>query len=73
MEISEISLESCLLYENGRSHYTFGDKTSLIIHPNGDCFTYFTKDGKKLRNLTKYAINNYNGGEMVLDKLSIAL
>ncbi len=51
-------LKAALIYEDGRSHYCFNDNTSLIIHPNGDCFTYFTKDGKKLRQLVRYAVNN---------------
>ena len=50
-------IESALYHEDGRAHYVFTDKTSLIIHPNGDCFTYFKKDGKKLRQLVKFAIS----------------
>jgi hypothetical protein len=42
-------IETALYHEDGRSHFVFTDKTSLIIHPKGDCFTYFRKDGKKLR------------------------
>lgn len=56
----------------------FSDKTSLILHPKGDCFTYFRKDGKKLRQLVKFAINqslktdqNQRGGP--LEKLMLAL
>ena len=41
----------------------FNDKTSLILHPKGDCFTYFRKDGRKLRQLVKYALNH--SGEAV--------
>lgn len=46
-----------------------------MIHPKGDCFTYFSKDGKKVRQLLKFAVNSSareeNGG--VLDKLKIAI
>ena len=45
----KISIEQSLLYEDGRCHFIFNDKTALIIHPKGDCYTYFTKDGKKIR------------------------
>ena len=51
-------IKNAVAYEDGRSHYVFTDKTSLILHPNGDCFTYFRKDGQKQRQLVKYAINN---------------
>jgi len=51
----------------------------LILHPKGDCFTYFRRDGKKLRQMTKYAINNslrMETGTQIggpLDKLCLAL
>lgn len=73
-------IERALVYENGRGHFVFTDKTSLILHPRGDCFTYFRRDGKKLRQMTKYAINGSvksgrsaaeSGGP--LDKLNLAL
>ena len=42
-------IESALCYADGRAHFVFTDKTSIILHPRGDCFTYFRKDGKKVR------------------------
>lgn len=50
-------IHSAVGYEDGRTHFVFTDQSSLILHPKGDCFTYFRKDGKKLRQLVKFAIN----------------
>ena len=61
-------IETALYHQDGRCHFVFTDKTSLIIHPNGDCFTYFKKDGKKLRQLVKFAIS----GD-ALEKLLLAI
>ena len=69
-------IESALCYADGRAHFVFTDKTSIILHPKGDCFTYYRKDGKKVRQLIQYAINNqakvdsFTGGP--LDKLCLA-
>lgn len=68
---------SAVGYEDGRTHFAFTDQTSLILHPQGDCFTYFRKDGKKLRQLVKFAINksvsDLSSGAGPLQKLSLAL
>ena len=45
----ELSIEEAVLYEDGRGHYVYSDKSALILHPNGDCFTYFGPDGRKTR------------------------
>ena len=50
-------IESAVGFADGRVHFVFSDRTSLILHPKGDCFTYFRRDGKKLRQLVKFAIN----------------
>jgi len=50
-------IESAVGFADGRAHFVFSDRTSLILHPKGDCFTYFRRDGKKLRQLVKFAIN----------------
>jgi hypothetical protein len=50
-------IHTALYFEDGRCHFVFTDKTSLIIHPKGDCFTYFKRDGKKLRQLVKFAVS----------------
>jgi len=42
-------IDQALSYEDGRSHFVFDDKSAIILHPKGDCFTYFSKDGKKIR------------------------
>ena len=71
-------IETALCYEDGRAHFVFTDKTSMVLHPKGDCFTYYRKDGKKVRQLVKYAINQsiksdstQQGGP--LDKLCLAI
>jgi len=51
-----VSIEQGLLYEDGRAHFTFNDKSAMIMHPKGDCFTYFSPDGKKSRQLVKFAL-----------------
>ena len=57
------------MYESGRTHISFSDKTGLILHPKCDCFTFFHKDGTKVRQLTKYAIG-YDG---VSEKVKLGL
>ena len=75
----KLSLESCLLYEDGRAHCIYNDLSAMIIHPNSDCLTYFTKDGKKVRQVVKYAVNNISGvsdktfNHRVIDKLVMAM
>ena len=70
-------IESAVCFVDGRAHFVFSDKTSLILHPKGDCFTYFRRDGKKLRQLVKFAINksvsDADGGAGPLQKLLLAL
>jgi hypothetical protein len=51
----------------------------LIIHPNGDCITYFGKDGRKYRQVVKFAVNSLElqkssfTGFGLIDKLLQAL
>lgn len=70
-------IESAVCFADERAHFVFSDKTSLILHPKGDCFTYFRKDGKKLRQLVKFAINKSvsdpDAGGGPLEKLLLAL
>ena len=47
-----------VVYEDGRSNYVYSDNTSLILHPKGECFTYYASSGKKLRQLSKFAVNH---------------
>ena len=57
-------------------HIVYSDKSSLILHPKGDCFTYFWRNGKKQRQLLKYAINHSmksDGDPGPLDKLLLGL
>jgi hypothetical protein len=54
-----------------RGHFIFNDKSALILHPGGgECFTYFTPDGKKTRMLTKFAIKK---ADSILEKLTLAI
>lgn len=64
-----------MIFEDSRAHFVYSDKTALILHPKGDCFTYFSKNGQKTRQLVKYAINNSakEAGSGVLNKLILAL
>eukprot|EP00347_Sterkiella_histriomuscorum_P020126 403339009 len=55
---NKLLLEQALAYEDGRSHYIFNDQTAIILHPKGDCFTYFSREGKKSRQLVKYAVSS---------------
>ena len=70
-----ISIEEAVLYEDTRSHFIYSDKSGLIMHPGGgDCFTYFSPDGRKIRQLTKFAVkNSVNQNEQILDKLLLAI
>ena len=50
-EDEQISLQSAVIYDDKRAHFVFSDKTALILHPNGDCVTLFTRNGQKVRQL----------------------
>ncbi|CDW85361.1 UNKNOWN [Stylonychia lemnae] len=72
----KLIIEHALTYEDGRSHFVFDDKSAIILHPKGDCFTYFSKDGKKTRQLVKFAVQSTHKddrGMGVLDKLVLAI
>jgi hypothetical protein len=43
------AIEEAVLHEDSRAHFIYSDKSALIMHPNGDCFTYFSADGRKTR------------------------
>ncbi len=64
-----IAINDTLLYADGRAHFVFNDKSAMILHPKGDCFTYFSPDGKKLRQLSRYAVQK----DGVLSKLIISM
>lgn len=51
-------MEKAVCYEDKRAHFVFSDGTSLVLHPGGTCFTYFSKSGKKSRQLVKFAVNH---------------
>ena len=53
-----MSIEEAVLYEDSRGHFIYSDKSALILHPSGDCFTFFSADGRKTRMLTKFAVKN---------------
>ena len=44
-----LSLTQAAIYEDKRAHFIFSDKTALILHQNGDCFTLFSRNGQKNR------------------------
>jgi hypothetical protein len=46
---NKVCLENGVLFEDNRAHFVFSDKTALVLHPRGDCFTYFAKNGTKTR------------------------
>jgi hypothetical protein len=58
------------MHEDGRAHLIFNDKSAIILHPGGECFTYFTPDGKKTRMLSKFAIKK---ADSILDKLILSI
>ena len=53
----------------------FSDESALILHSNGDCFTYFAKNGAKTRQLVAFATNSAVKSSNIglLDKLMLAL
>jgi hypothetical protein len=70
-----IDLVRGVIYEDTRAHFVFSDKTAIILHPKGDCFTYFARNGHKTRQMVKYAVNESLKESKVgaLSKLLIAL
>ena len=46
---NKISLENGVIFEDNRAHFVFSDKTALVLHPRGDCFTYYARNGQKTR------------------------
>ena len=52
---------------------TYTDGSALILHPGGgECFTYFSPDGKKTRMLARYAVKK-GTTDKVLEKLTLAI
>lgn len=45
----KLDLVRGVIYEDSRAHFVFSDKTAIILHPKGDCFTYFARNGAKTR------------------------
>ena len=45
MPEDRLSLSEAAIYEDKRAHFVFSDKSGMILHPNGDCFTLFSKNG----------------------------
>lgn len=71
---ASLLIEEAVLYEDGRSHFVFNDKSSIILHPNGDCMTYFSPDGRKNRQLVKFALKGMNDGKgSMMEKLFLAI
>ena len=75
MPEDRLSLSEAAIYEDKRAHFVFSDKSGMILHPNGDCFTLFAKNGQKNRQLVKYATNSAakETSTGALDKLMLAL
>ena len=75
MPEDRLSLSEAAIYEDKRAHFVFSDKSGLILHPNGDCFTLFAKNGQKNRQLVKFATNSAakETSAGALDKLMLAL
>ena len=72
---SQISLSAAVIYDDKRANFVFSDRSALVLHPNGDCFTLFAKSGQKTRQLVKFATNSAakETGAGALSKLMLAL
>lgn len=53
-------LKELTIYHNNRAHATFYDSTSLILHSNPKCLTYFSSQGTKSRLNTNKLPENDN-------------
>ena len=75
MEDEQISLQSAVIYDDRRAHFVYSDKTALILHPNGDCVTLFTRNGQKVRQLVQYVTNSAakESSSGALSKMILAL
>ena len=64
-----------VIYDDKRAHFIFSDRSAMILHPNGDCFTLFSRNGQKIRQLVKYATNSAakETSSGALSKLILAL
>jgi hypothetical protein len=56
----------------------FTDNTALIVHPQGNCLTFFSKAGHKTRALSKFVVNStakndHTGCLFQQDKLAVCL
>jgi len=68
-----LAIASAVLFEDYRCHLTYTDGSAIILHPGGgDCFTYFSPDGKKTRMLSRYAVKK-GATDKVLEKLTLAI
>jgi hypothetical protein len=54
----EIKLLHGVIFADSRAHFVYSDKTALVLHPRGDCFTYYSKTGQKTRQLVSFAVNS---------------
>ncbi|CAI2364677.1 unnamed protein product [Moneuplotes crassus] len=43
-----------VLYRNNRCNVVFSDGSAIILHPKGDCFTYFYENGEKARHFIAF-------------------
>ena len=48
-DYSHIKIKEFLIFYNQRIHAAFNDESSMIIHPNRKCITYFSSKGHKTR------------------------
>ncbi len=56
------------MYDDQRAHCIFNDRSAIVLHPGGgECFTYFSPDGRKTRMLTKCALKKH------VDKVNLAV
>ena len=52
MDQSKVNIKRLIIFDNLRIHSIFDDETSLIIHSNPKCLTYFNRNSEQIRFLT---------------------
>lgn len=48
-DFQHLSIKEFLIFYNQRIHSVFSDDSSMILHPNRKCITYYSAKGNKTR------------------------
>ena len=68
-KIDQVSMLEGAIFMDQRAHVLFTDKTAIIIHTGGNCFTYFNSKGERTRQTIRFATR----ANSILEKLKLSI